>query len=86
MDEHERPNPHLFEVKRWDKYCWVVDITLLVETNERVQYAVYSASKYLQIGDVFWATLKWMEKGLYLEHADANHLETCFKLPVYLKT
>jgi hypothetical protein len=86
MEEYEKPKPHLFEVKRWDKYYWIVDITLLVEADERVQYVVYSASKYLQVGDVFWATLRWMEKGLYLEHIEATYLETCFKLPVYLKT
>lgn len=81
----EKSKPHLFEVKRQGKYWWVVDISLLVETNERVEYAIYSANRCLQVGDVFWATLKQLETGLYLEHTGVARLETCFNLPDYVK-
>lgn len=85
MKKLQKPRSHLFEVKRQET-CWrVIDITLLVETNERVEYAIYSANRLLQVGDVFWATLKQTEQGLYLEHTNVSHLEMCFSLSAYAK-
>ena len=80
MEKPQKPKPHLFEVKRQGKYWRVVDITLLIETDERVEYTIYLANKFLQVGEVFWGTLGRSEQGLYLEHTAATHLEMCFNL------